>query len=75
MMIFFFTVVTVIVPAFVLVGIVIFAARDAVEDRREREAKGSPDGSKVQSPEPSIESLPTSAFGVSHWDQLHKTHS
>jgi len=74
-MIFFFTVVTVIVPAFVLVGIVIFAARDAVEDRREREAKGSPDGSKVQSPESSVESLPTSAFGIRHWDQLHKTHS
>jgi hypothetical protein len=41
LMIFFFTVVTVILPALVLAGIVFFAARDAVEDRREREVQGS----------------------------------
>jgi hypothetical protein len=36
MMIFFFTVITVIVPALVLTGLVIFTARNAAENRRAR---------------------------------------
>ncbi len=54
-MIFFFTVVTVIVPALVLAGVLIFAARDARE--RASEVQGSPDGTIVPS-------LPASTFAV-----------
>jgi hypothetical protein len=75
MIIFFVTVVTVIVPALVLAGVVIIAARDSIEARREREIQGSPNGTNVQSSESRAQSLPTSAFGVSRWYQLHKTQS
>jgi hypothetical protein len=57
-MLFFFTVVTVIVPVLVLAGLVIFAVRDAVKDRSERKVQDSPDGTHqiaklgVESPEP-----------------------
>jgi hypothetical protein len=74
-MIFFFTVVAVIVPALVLAGIVIIAARDSIEARREREVQGSPDGTSVPRLESRARSVPIPAFGVSRWDQLHKTHS
>jgi len=74
-MIFFFTVVAVIVPALVLAGIAIIAAHDSIEDRREREVQDSPDGTNVQSLELRDQHGPISAFGVSHWDQLHKTQS
>jgi hypothetical protein len=68
-MIAFFTVVTVILPAFVLAGIVAFAVRDT----RERDSKFTvidsqftvgQTGPKAQSLELRAQSLPTSKFSV-----------
>ena len=68
-MIAFFTVVTVILPALILAGIVAFAVRDA----RERDSTFTVRSSrftvgqmvtKAQSLESRVQSLPTSAFSV-----------
>jgi len=61
-MIFFFTVVTVILPALVLAGVVAFAVRDA----RERDSKFTVIGSQftVEQTVSKVQSLPTSALRV-----------
>jgi hypothetical protein len=63
MMIFFFTVVTVILPALVLAGVVAFAAHDA---RAARDSKFTVIGSQFTAGQTvsKVRSLPTSTFSV-----------
>jgi len=61
-MIFFFTVVTVILPALILAGLIILAASDARDARIE--IQGFRFGIKAQSLESRAQSLPTSTFTV-----------